>query len=283
MSESVTDLRVYGVATVMALLHVGCLGVFYTGVSTPAIVVLVIMYVGRGLGVTAGFHRLLAHRSFKASRTVQFLLALAGSLAVQGGPLWWVSHHRSHHSNTETDEDIHSPKTKGFWQSHMGWMMTDGAFKESGINTRDLHRYPELKFLQRNYIWVVLSQVAVLFALGTALDAIKPEWGTSGAQLVEWGFVVCTVLLWHGTFMVNSVCHTWGSRGYDTPDASTNNVFVGLVALGEGWHNNHHYYPFSARHGLRWWQLDITWLVLRAMSLVGLVSDLKLPKELKGS
>ena len=129
----------------------------------------------------------------------------------------------------------------------------------------------------------MLLQIVGLYALGAGLDVVNPAWGTSGAQLVVWGFFIGTVLLWHATFMVNSVCHTWGSRDYDTDDASTNNFFVGLVAFGEGWHNNHHQYPLSARHGLRWWQIDFTWLLLRAMSWVGLVSDLKLPKELRGS
>jgi len=271
------------VAAVMLTLHLGCFAVLYTGVSTPAIIVLVVMYVGRGLGITAGYHRLLAHRSFKTSRVMQFGFALAGCMAMEGGPLWWVSHHRSHHRDTETDKDIHSPKTQGFWKAHMGWMVTNEAFKESGANTRDLYRFPELKFLQRHYIWIVLLQIVGLYALGAGLDVVNPAWGTSGAQLVVWGFFIGTVLLWHATFMVNSVCHTWGSRDYDTDDASTNNFFVGLVAFGEGWHNNHHQYPLSARHGLRWWQIDFTWLLLRAMSWVGLVSDLKLPKELRGS
>ena len=197
---------------VMAAVHLGCLGVFYTGVSTPAIIVLVSSYFVRGLGITGGYHRLLAHRSFKTSRVVQFLFALAGCQCLEGGPLWWVSHHRSHHRDTETAKDIHSPKTKGFWQSHMGWMMTNGAFEEKGANTRDLHRFPELKFLQRYYVWVVLVQIGGLYGLGTVLNAFYPEWGTSGAQLVVWGFFVGTVLLWHATFMVNSVCHTWGSH-----------------------------------------------------------------------
>ena len=279
--QPATDPRVYAVMGVMAAVHLGCFGVIYTGVSAPAVIVLVITYIVRGLGITAGYHRLLAHRSYKTGRVVQFLLALAGCFTLEGGPLWWVSHHRSHHADTETDKDIHSPKTHGFWQAHMGWMMTNGAFEEKGANTRDLHRFPELKFLQRYYVWVVSSQVVGLYVLGTALDAFNPEWGTSGAQLVVWGFFICTVLLWHATFMVNSVCHTWGSQAYDTGDASTNNFLVGLVAFGEGWHNNHHQFPLSARHGLLWWQIDFTWWLLRSMSAVGLVSDLKLPKEMR--
>ncbi len=278
MSAASTKPGVYAVAVVMVLLHLGCFGVIFTGVSTPAIVVLIAMYLSRGLGVTAGYHRLLAHRSFKTSRPMQFAFALAGCMAMEGGPLWWVSHHRSHHRDTETEKDIHSPKTRGFLMSHIGWMVTNDAFEESGTNARDLYRYPELKFLQRHYIWIVLTQIAALYVLGEWLNALNPEWGTSGAQLVVWGFFICTTMLWHATFMVNSVCHMWGFRDFETEDASTNNVFVGIIALGEGWHNNHHKFPLSARHGLKWWQLDLTWIVLRMLETVGLVSDLKLPK-----
>jgi len=264
---------------VMVLVHLGILGVFFTGTSTVAVVVAFGMYVIRGLGITAGYHRLLAHRSFKASRPIQFLFALAGSLAIEGGPLWWVSHHRSHHRDSDTDKDIHSPVAHGLWQSHMGWMMTEGAFHEQGANSRDLHKFPELKFLQRHYISFVLAQMALLFALGAGLNAFFPGLGTSGAQMLVWGFFISTAFLWHITFMVNSVCHTWGARPYETGDASTNNPFIGVLGFGEGWHNNHHMFPFSARHGLRWWQVDATWVLLRVMQTLGLVSDLKLPKD----
>lgn len=273
---------VYVVAAIMVLFHLGALGVFFTGVSAAALVVAGVMYLIRGFGITAGYHRLLAHRSFQTSRPVQFLLALAGSLALQGGPLWWVSHHRSHHRDTDTSRDIHSPKTRGLWHSHMGWMMTGEAFQESGTNARDLHRFPELKFLQRNYVAIALVQAAALFGLGALLNAWFPHWGTSGMQMLVWGLFLSTVALWHATFMVNSVCHRWGARPYETGDVSTNNPLVAILALGEGWHNNHHFYPFSARHGLRWWQFDLTWVTLRAMQSLRLVSNLKLPKDLFG-
>ena len=192
---------------------------------------------------------------------------------------WWVSHHRAHHRDSDTDADIHSPVSHGFWRAHMGWMMTEGAFHENGANSRDLHKFPELKFLQRHYITFVLAQLVALFALGYGLNAIYPDLGTSGAQMLVWGFFISTVFLWHITFMVNSVCHTWGNRPYETGDASTNNVFIGILGFGEGWHNNHHKFPFSARHGLRWWQADATWVLLRILQAVGLASDLKLPKN----
>lgn len=269
------------VALVMAGFHIGALAVVFTGVSTAALLVAGFLYVFRGLGVTAGYHRLLAHRSFRTGRFMQFMMALAGSLAMQGGPLWWVAHHRAHHRDTDTQADVHSPVTRGFWQSHMGWMMSAEAFQEKGANTRDLHRFAELKWLQRYYVPLVLAQGALLFALGAGLNALFPHWGTSGAQMVVWGLFITTVLTWHITFAVNSVCHTWGRRPHATGDASTNHPVIGVLAYGEGWHNNHHMYPFSARHGLEWWQLDITWLVLRVLEKLGLVSDLKLPRDFR--
>jgi stearoyl-CoA desaturase (Delta-9 desaturase) len=271
-------LAVYAVAAVMLLFHVGALSAIFVGTSTPALIVAVLMYLIRGFGVTAGFHRLLAHRSFQTSRPVQFLLALAGSLAMQGGPLWWVAHHRAHHRETDTFEDIHSPTTHGFWQSHMGWMMTAEAFQEKGANSRDLHKFPEIKFLQRHYVLLVLVQALALFGLGAGLNALYPDLGTSGLQMLVWGLFVSIVALWHATFMVNSVCHIWGGRPNKTGDDSTNNPVVALFALGEGWHNNHHAFPFSARHGLRWWQFDLTWMLLKTLEKLGLVSNLKVPK-----
>lgn len=274
---------VYAVAVVMLGFHLGALCVFFTGVSVPTLIVAGTLYIVRGLGITAGYHRLLAHRSFQTSRAMQFLLAVAGCLAMQGGPLWWVAHHRSHHRHTDAADDVHSPVTKGFWQSHMGWMMSQAAFQEKGANSRDLHKFAELKWLQRLYVPLVIAQAVFLYALGAALNYWFPQWGTSGAQMLVWGLFVGTVLTWHITFAVNSVCHTWGRRPYDTGDASTNNPFIGVLAYGEGWHNNHHMFPFSARHGLEWWQLDLTWWFLKGLEKVGLVSGLKLPKAFRTS
>jgi stearoyl-CoA desaturase (Delta-9 desaturase) len=281
-SASASRTGVIVVTLVMVGFHIGALGAFVTGVSAAALVVAGFLYVFRGLGVTAGYHRLLAHRSFRTSRFLQFMMALAGCLAIQGGPLWWVAHHRAHHRDTDTQDDVHSPVTKGFWRSHMGWMMSPAAFQEKGANARDLHKFPELKWLQRFYVPVIVAQGVALFALGAGLNAVFPHWGTSGAQMVVWGLFISTVLTWHITFAVNSVCHTWGRRPFATGDASTNNPIIGVLAYGEGWHNNHHMYPFSARHGLEWWQLDITWLMLKVLERLGLVSDLKLPRDYRG-
>jgi stearoyl-CoA desaturase (delta-9 desaturase) len=269
------------VIMVMVIMHLACLGVFLVGFSWPALWVAIAMYVIRGMGVTTGYHRLLAHRSYKTNRFIQFVVATAGGLAMQGGPLWWVAHHRAHHRDTDKEGDIHSPVTKGMWQSHMGWMMSNEAFHEQGSNSRDLFKYPELKFLQRHYVWILVLQMLGLYALGSLLSLWYPDTSINGLQCLVWGFFVSTVFLWHVTFSVNSVCHRWGSQDYDSNDASTNNWIIGILGFGEGWHNNHHFYPSSARHGLKWWQVDVTWILIRGLCLVGLASDPKIPKEFR--
>jgi stearoyl-CoA desaturase (delta-9 desaturase) len=259
--------------------HLACLGVIWVGVSPIAFGVALALYIVRAFGVTAGFHRLLAHGAFKCGRGVQFALALLGSLASQGAPLWWVSHHRNHHRYTETPKDIHSPTRRGFWYSHMGWMVDKACFEGSGTNVKDLHKFPEIKALSRFYPAILLLQGAAIYALGAWLKTAHPELGTSGPQMLVWALFISTVTLWHATFAVNSVCHIWGTQDYDAGDQSTNNWLVATLTLGEGWHNNHHKFASSARHGLRWWQLDCTWLTLNAMEKLRLINNLKLPSK----
>jgi stearoyl-CoA desaturase (delta-9 desaturase) len=271
------------VAIAMLGAHVICLGALVTGVSPAAFLIAALAYLIRAFGVTAGYHRLLAHGAFRAGRVMQFVLAGCGALATQGGPLWWVSHHRTHHRYTETEKDIHSPKQRGFWYSHIGWMMDKESFSGTATNVKDLHRFPEIKALQRVYPGIVAGQIAFFCLLGFWLQRQYPQLGTSTAQVLVWGYFVSTVALWHATFMVNSVCHIWGRRSYQGDDHSTNNWLVALLTLGEGWHNNHHQFAYSARHGLRWWQVDCTWLLLRGMELIGLVQELKLPRRVAGA
>ncbi|TFG86074.1 MAG: acyl-CoA desaturase [Chromatiales bacterium] len=259
--------------------HIACLAAIETGVSAIALQVAGVAYILRAFGVTAGFHRLLAHGAFKAGRATQFTLALLGSLATQGAPLWWVSHHRNHHRYSDGPQDLHSPRQRGFWYSHIGWMWDKVSFETPGTNVKELHRYPELKALQRLYPPLVVGQAVAFYGLGAFLGHYYPELGTTGPQMLVWGFIISTVALWHATFMVNSVCHVWGKRPHDTGDDSTNNPLVAALTLGEGWHNNHHKYGYSARHGLEWWQIDPTYLGLRALEAIGLVSDLKLPRK----
>ncbi len=161
----------------------------------------------------------------------------------------------------------------------MGWMMDKECFEGNATNVKELYRYPELKFLQKNYALLLLVEALAVYALGSFLAVAYPELGTSGLQMLVWGFFISTVALWHATFMVNSVCHIWGQQAYDAGDTSTNNWMVAVLTLGEGWHNNHHKFAYSARHGLRWWQLDMTWMTLKLMSWLGLVKDLRLPRR----
>ena len=223
-------------------------------------------YLLRMFGVTAGLHRYFSHRSYRTGRVFQFLLALLATTAVQKGVLWWSAHHRHHHRHSDGPEDIHSPLVRGFWWSHVGWFLCTRYDETPLEQVRDLARYPELRWLDRNERWVVVGFATVLFLAG--------GWGA-----LLWGFFVPTVLLWHATFTVNSLTHVAGTRRYATPDGSRNNWFVALLTLGEGWHNNHHHYQSSTNQGWFWWEFDPTWYALRVLAAVGVVRDLRRPPE----
>ncbi|TML90152.1 MAG: acyl-CoA desaturase [Actinobacteria bacterium] len=246
-------------------LHLVPLLAIFTGVSRTDLIVCAALYLGRMFFITAGYHRYFAHRSYKMARVPQFLMALGGTTAAQKGPLWWAAHHRDHHRYADTDRDIHSP-SKGFWWSHVGWFLSD-RFKATNVDgIRDFARYPELRWLDR-HDWVGA------WALGAVTFLL---FGWSGLVV---GFFVSTILLWHGTFLVNSVAHVFGRRRYETDDTSRNSLLVALATGGEGWHNNHHHYPASARQGFFWWEIDPTWYGLRILSWVGLVRGLRTPPE----
>lgn len=243
-------------------MHLGCLLVFITGVSARALAVAAALYVVRAWGLTAGYHRYFAHRTFRTSRPFQFILGLIGASAAQLGPLWWASHHRVHHRYTDVEGDVHSPIVRGFFWAHMGWILSARYVKYDESNIRDFARYPELRFLTRYHSIAPLSLAAILFVTG-------------GLQFVAWGFFVSSVLLYHATFSVNSLAHLIGYRRFETRDGSRNNAFVALITLGEGWHNNHHRFPASEHHGMAWWELDVTHMVLVALSWVGVVWDIR--------
>ena len=245
------------------LCHLIPLAAVFTGVTTRALVLGLVLYLGRMFFITAGYHRYFAHRSYRLGRVPQFVMAFGGTTAVQKGPLWWASHHRAHHRYADSEGDPHSPQ-KGFWWSHVGWLLSGnyGATRDADIE--DFGRYPELRFLNR-YDWIGP------WALGIASFLIA---GWSGLVV---GFFGSTVLLWHVTFSVNSVAHLVGRRRYATTDSSRNCVPVALLTLGEGWHNNHHHYPASARQGFHWWEIDPAYVALRALAWVGIVRDLRVP------
>ena len=256
-------------------MHVACLGVFWVGVSQLAVGVAVVLYVLRMFAITGFYHRYFSHRSFKASRPVQFAFAVLGASAVQRGPIWWAAHHRHHHVHSDRPEDAHSPVQRGFLWSHMGWFLSRRHFTPDLGRVRDLLRYPELRWLDRFDIIVPFALATGLLGLGNVLEATRPDLGTSGGQLLVWGFFISTVACYHGTYTINSLCHVWGRRRYATSDESRNNWLLALITLGEGWHNNHHRYPSSVRQGFYWWEIDITYYGLRLLAALGLVHDLK--------
>jgi stearoyl-CoA desaturase (delta-9 desaturase) len=244
-------------------LHFVPLLAIFTGISATAIVLFVVTYLGRMFCITAGFHRYFAHRSYRLGRVPQFLLAFGACSAAQKGPLWWAGHHRAHHRNADTPLDIHSPQ-RGFWWSHVGWILCDKYNETPTHDIKDFARYPELRFLDR-YDWVAPWSLGVVcFLVG----------GWSGLVV---GFFASTVLLWHTTFLVNSLAHVMGRRPYDTADTSRNSLVIALLTGGEGWHNNHHRYPSSARQGFRWWQIDTTYYGLRVLAALGIVRGLREP------
>ena len=211
-----------------------------------------------GLGVTVGFHRMLTHRSFHPHPVVKFILLAFGSMAVEGPALEWAATHIKHHAHSDRDGDPHSP-VEGFWHAHMGWMFNRSP-ADPNVYCRNLVKDPIVVFVSRTFIlWVVLSLV-IPFAIG----------GWTG---LLWGGLVRIFLTHHITWSVNSVCHTFGKREFETRDQSRNEWIVGLLGFGEGWHNNHHAFPRSAFHGLHWWQFDLSGYVIWTLERMNLVSD----------
>lgn len=258
------------------LMHVACFGVIWTGTSTFAVSVAVAAYLIRMFAITGFYHRYFSHRTFKTSRPVQFIFALIGSASAQRGPLWWAAHHHEHHAFSDTDRDPHSPRQGQFLWSHTLWFIAERNFPTKTKYVRDWAKFPELVFLDRYDYFVPVIMAFCLLVFGYYFGE---EFGTSGPQLLIWGFFISTVALYHGTFSVNSLTHLFGTRPFMTRDNSRNNVFVALITLGEGWHNNHHFCPKSVKQGFRWWQFDLSYYVILVLKSVGLVWDLKTPSK----
>ncbi len=256
-------------------LHVACGLVLVVGVSWVAVAVAVLLYLVRMFVITGFYHRYFSHRAFKVSRRFQFAMAVIGCSAGQRGPLWWAGHHREHHANSDTRRDPHSPLHTGFLYSHTLWFLTRGSFVTRVERVRDWLKFRELVMLER-FDWVPFVGLGIAcYALGAGLQQVMPELGTSGAQMLVWGFFISTVVLYHATYTINSLAHRFGRRRYATNDESRNNFWLALLTLGEGWHNNHHHYPAAARQGFFWWELDISYIVLRLLAALGLVTNLK--------
>jgi stearoyl-CoA desaturase (delta-9 desaturase) len=242
--------------------HVACLGLLWTGARPIDWAVCGVLYCLRVFGVMAGYHRYFSHRTFKTSRAFQFVLAVLAETTLQKGVLWWAAHHRNHHKYTDLPWDVHSPVQAGFWHSHMMWLAESGSEQTHDDRVRDLARYPELVWLNEH--WLV-PPVTLAAALTLTL-------GWSGLFLC---FFLNTVLVWHATFLVNSVAHIAGTRRFATGDASRNNWLIAVLTLGEGWHNNHHHYMSSARQGFYWWEIDVTYYVLRLLERLRVVWDIR--------
>ena len=262
-------------ATPFAAIHVGCLFALETGISAVAIAFALFLYAARMFFITAFYHRYFSHRSFKVARVTQFLMAVLGCTCGQRGPVWWAGHHRKHHMSSDGLNDPHSPKIRGFWFSHTLWFLTRGTFVTPSHRVRDWLYFPELRILEKAEWLPFILLGAACYGLGEVLAAHAPTLDTSGAQMFVVGFLWSTVLLYHATYSTNSIAHQYGSRRFVTNDGSRNNAWVALFTLGEGWHNNHHRFPASAKQGLMRWELDPTWWGLRALASIGIVRDLK--------
>lgn len=257
------------------ILHAGCLGVIWTGSSWTAVAAAVFLYFFRMFAVTGFFHRYFSHRTFSTSRFMQFVLAVWGGTCVQRGALWWAYTHRHHHQYSDDPVDKHSPRQHGFLWSHIGWITSAKNFPTDYRRIKDLAKFPELVFLNRFDVLVPVLFATFLFFVGVALNAAFPKLGVTGGQMLVWAFFISTTFLFHGTACINSMAHVFGRRRYETGDDSRNSFILSLITLGEGWHNNHHMHMGCVRQGFYWWELDITYYLLKAMSWVGLIWDLR--------
>lgn len=241
------------------LFHVAAIPLaLWTGISWEGVAWCVGLYYARMLFCCIGYHRYFAHRTFKANRIVQFFLAFFAETTVQKGVLWWAAHHRRHHRYSDEPEDIHSVIQRGFWYSHVGWILSDRWVDTDFERIRDYAKYPEIVWIDKHY-WLPPT------LLGIATYLIGGWTGFS------WGFVISTVVLWHGTFTINSLMHMIGRRRFETTDNSKNSLLLAIVTCGEGWHNNHHKYQHIAAQGFYWWQIDFAYYFIKAASWVGLV------------
>jgi fatty-acid desaturase len=252
----------------MVVFHVLAVAAFWFFSWQNLVVALVLHWMAVGFGISLGYHRLHTHRGFKCSKAFEYFLAVCGTLTLEGGPIFWVATHRQHHQLSDQDGDPHSPRDGGFW-AHMGWILFGDTHHNNtelmGKYAPDLGRDQFYRWLN-SYHWVPLTTVGlILLAVG-------------GWPMVLWGIFLRVVVGLHGTWLVNSATHMWGSRRFETKDDSRNSWWVALITFGEGWHNNHHAHPVSARHGLAWYEFDMSWITLKLFNAIGIVSDLKVAR-----
>ena len=252
----------FGAVGFFVLLHAGVAAIYWHPPTLELTTWLAATYFVRMFGVTAGYHRYFGHRSYKLGRVAQFAMAFLAQSSAQKGALWWAAHHRVHHRESDREGDVHSPARRGFWWAHVGWVLSNDLDDYDSRAIAEFQRYPELVWLNRHH-WVPTVVFGGLVAM------------IGGWPAFVWGYVVSTVVLYHCTFAINSMAHLWGTRRFETHDESRNNWWLALITLGEGWHNNHHYSPGSCRQGWRWWELDLTYAVLKSLSWIGIVRDLR--------
>ena len=253
------------------LVHLACIAVFWVGWSPIAVGSALAAYSVRMFAITGFYHRYFSHRTFSTSRVAQFVFALIGNSALQRGPLWWAAHHRHHHRYSDQPGDPHSPHQHGFIWSHILWITSRENFPTDLKVVRDLARFPELRFLNRFDFLVPIVLAFFMYFLGEKLSV----YGTSGWQMVIWGFFISTIALFHATCTINSLAHQFGSRRFNTNEGSRNNFWLALITFGEGWHNNHHYYPGASRQGFYWWEIDLTYWGLKVLSWLGIIWNLR--------
>lgn len=246
------------------LIHLNCVAAFWTGITWQAVAICITLYWLRMFGIGAGYHRYFSHRSYSTGRFLQFILAFLAQSSAQKSVLWWAAKHRHHHLHSDTQQDVHSPRHKGFVYSHLGWVFSRKHDATDLVKVADLASFPELRWLHKFEVMPAAVLAVLCFLIA----------GWSGLVI---GFLWSTVLVYHATFCINSLAHVHGRKRYVTGDDSRNNWLLAFFTLGEGWHNNHHAYQSSARQGFRWWEIDVTFYVLKALSLVGIVWDLRSP------
>ncbi len=273
------------------LVHLAPLLVFWTGVTTFDWILCISLYFIRMFFVTGGYHRYFSHSTYKTSRFVQFLIAYCSQTSLQKGVLHWAANHRTHHKHSDTAKDPHSKKIYGFWYSHIGWIVGPD-YKETKLNLiKDFAKYPELIWLNKFHLIPPLTLLISVFFLGGYVNASSAgveitimSIMSHGLSSLIIGFFLSTVILLHGTFSINSLMHMFGKKRYESNDESKNHLLLALVTLGEGWHNNHHYYQSTVRQGFYWWEIDITYYILKFLSWFGIIWDLKpVPKHIKDS
>jgi stearoyl-CoA desaturase (delta-9 desaturase) len=258
----------------LVVLHLALVAGFWLDVTPIDLAVCAALYALRMFAITGFYHRYFSHKSFSTGRAHQFLWAIIGASATQRGPLWWAANHREHHKHSDTDADPHHSE-RGFWWSHIKWFLVDEHYGTKTSLVKDLARFPELVWLDRFDIAVPLALAALLYGIGELLAWVAPSLQTNGLQLLFWGYVVSTLVLLHATLAINSLAHRMGKQVFDTKDRSKNSFLLALVTFGEGWHNNHHRYCGSTRQGFVWWEVDLTFYVLKLMQALRLVRDLR--------